>query len=203
MRFLCLLSLLFSVCANAVPVKWELVDVRLYSYTYFDGLGLDFIEITGSFIYDADKAYNERFTDVHITGGALSDYTHATVNRDGAPNDKTAAFFENDSYSYWDAPNVLNLGFQEALTNAGGTVLLYPANYLYPELYGPGERICDEPESLGCGGPGTYNNVNGVGDGFGGNVGYVVGSAVPIPAAVWLFGSALVGLGWLRRKREV
>lgn len=25
-------------------------------------------------------------------------------------------------------------------------------------------------------------------------------SAVPIPAAVWLFGSALAGLGWLRRK---
>jgi hypothetical protein len=27
-------------------------------------------------------------------------------------------------------------------------------------------------------------------------------SAVPIPAAVWLFGSALAGLGWLRRDRQ-
>jgi hypothetical protein len=27
--------------------------------------------------------------------------------------------------------------------------------------------------------------------------------AVPIPAAVWLFGSALAGLGWLRRKQTV
>lgn len=26
-------------------------------------------------------------------------------------------------------------------------------------------------------------------------------SAVPVPAAVWLFGSALAGLGWLRRKQ--
>jgi hypothetical protein len=26
-------------------------------------------------------------------------------------------------------------------------------------------------------------------------------SSVPIPAAVWLFGSALAGLGWLRRKQ--
>ncbi|MGI9309171.1 MAG: VPLPA-CTERM sorting domain-containing protein [Gammaproteobacteria bacterium] len=26
-------------------------------------------------------------------------------------------------------------------------------------------------------------------------------SAVPIPAAAWLFGSALAGLGWLRRKQ--
>jgi hypothetical protein len=31
----------------------------------------------------------------------------------------------------------------------------------------------------------------------------VVGSAVPIPAAVWLFGSALAGLGWMRRKQTV
>jgi hypothetical protein len=25
-------------------------------------------------------------------------------------------------------------------------------------------------------------------------------TVVPVPAAVWLFGSALAGLGWLRRK---
>jgi hypothetical protein len=31
----------------------------------------------------------------------------------------------------------------------------------------------------------------------------VVVSAVPIPAAVWLFGSALAGLGWLRRKQTI
>ena len=28
-------------------------------------------------------------------------------------------------------------------------------------------------------------------------------TAVPIPAAVWLFGSALAGLGWMRRKQTV
>jgi hypothetical protein len=32
------------------------------------------------------------------------------------------------------------------------------------------------------------------------NVDNVVVSGVPIPAAVWLFGSALAGLGWMRRK---
>lgn len=31
----------------------------------------------------------------------------------------------------------------------------------------------------------------------------VVVSAVPIPAAIWLFGSALVGLGWVRRKQTL
>ncbi|MDG2154648.1 MAG: VPLPA-CTERM sorting domain-containing protein [Gammaproteobacteria bacterium] len=28
----------------------------------------------------------------------------------------------------------------------------------------------------------------------------LVGAAVPVPAAVWLFGSALAGLGWMRRR---
>jgi hypothetical protein len=30
----------------------------------------------------------------------------------------------------------------------------------------------------------------------------IVVSAVPIPAAMWLFGSALAGLGWLKRKQS-
>jgi hypothetical protein len=28
-------------------------------------------------------------------------------------------------------------------------------------------------------------------------------SVVPVPAAVWLFGSALAGLGWLKRKQSI
>jgi hypothetical protein len=28
-------------------------------------------------------------------------------------------------------------------------------------------------------------------------------NVVPLPAAVWLFGSALAGLGWIRRKQSV
>jgi hypothetical protein len=32
---------------------------------------------------------------------------------------------------------------------------------------------------------------------------WVKSSVVPIPAAVWLFGSALAGLGWMRRKQTV
>lgn len=37
----------------------------------------------------------------------------------------------------------------------------------------------------------------------GGAVDNISATAVPIPAAVWLFGSALAGLGWLRRKQTV
>jgi hypothetical protein len=32
---------------------------------------------------------------------------------------------------------------------------------------------------------------------------FIVKAAVPVPAAVWLFGSALAGLGWMRRKQTV
>jgi hypothetical protein len=46
------------------------------------------------------------------------------------------------------------------------------------------------------------------GNGFGGGgstieIDNINVSAVPIPAAVWLFGSALAGLGWIRRKQTV
>ena len=42
---------------------------------------------------------------------------------------------------------------------------------------------------------------------YGSDSNYSVGlgsfTAVPIPAAVWLFGSALAGLGWMKRKQTV
>lgn len=41
------------------------------------------------------------------------------------------------------------------------------------------------------------------GFGFGMGIDDVTASVVPIPAAVWLFGSALAGLGWIRRKQTV
>jgi len=40
---------------------------------------------------------------------------------------------------------------------------------------------------------------------YGQSIGFdnVVVSSVPVPAAVWLFGSALAGLGWMKRKQTV
>ena len=59
-------------------------------------------------------------------------------------------------------------------------------------------------------GTGSWLNLESVrfwaeGDGFGPGLAYVAidnieVSAVPLPAAAWLFGSALAGLAWLRRK---
>ena len=63
------------------------------------------------------------------------------------------------------------------LTNAGGTRQLVIA---------PCQASCEFVDT------GVVRNV------VSGSV-----SAVPIPAAVWLFGSALTGLGWMKRKRTV
>jgi hypothetical protein len=44
-------------------------------------------------------------------------------------------------------------------------------------------------EFIAVGAPGVLDNI--------------VVNAVPVPAAVWLFGSALAGLGWFRRRKTV
>jgi hypothetical protein len=53
-------------------------------------------------------------------------------------------------------------------------------------------------ESFGfCGACNPFEQSSGIGvDNFAATV-------VPIPAAIWLFGSALAGLGWMRRKQTV
>ena len=65
----------------------------------------------------------------------------------------------------------LDLSYQEFLTNAGGTVGF---------IIGiEANSFFDQERSISSG------NL----------------TAVPIPAAVWLFGSALAGLGWMRRRQ--
>jgi hypothetical protein len=73
----------------------------------------------------------------------------------------------------------LELTFAASLTDAGGVIA----------IVGAGEFRCG-PE---CSYP--VSTLRGISSGQ--------ISAVPIPAAVWLFGSALAGLGWLRRKQTI
>jgi len=71
--------------------------------------------------------------------------------------------------------------YASSLTNAGGTVALDVSGALY-------EQINSE-----VAGPGIFRR-------------HIVSgtiSTVPVPAAVWLFGSALAGLVCLRRKPTV
>lgn len=72
----------------------------------------------------------------------------------------------------------LNLSIAGPLTNAGGSVLITSG----AELSSSGAPYW---------GVGQRSIVSGA------------LTAVPVPAAVWLFGSALAGLGWMRRKQTV
>jgi hypothetical protein len=77
---------------------------------------------------------------------------------------------------------------------------------IWGSINGGGSISTTDVNTLGAG---DWLNLSGV-EIFGTQTTYnldvdniVVGAAVPVPAAVWLFGSALAGLGWMRRKQAV
>jgi hypothetical protein len=127
----------------------------------------------GSFGYDAST---NLYSDVDITtlfsdGNGFANYQALLTSRTS-----------DSEHLYLIGPgagglSAVSFTFAAALTSAGGTATI---------SYGQ-EVFCDDYE---CTPPaGNIRNV------VSGSV-----SAVPIPAAAWLFGSALAGLGWLRRK---
>lgn len=82
-----------------------------------------------------------------------------------------------DTTGYYGA----SLQFMSALTNAGGTILLNIVSGT------DGEGVCS---NSACSGVSDFRGFSG------GSV-----SSVPAPATVWLPGSALLGLGVLKRKK--
>lgn len=204
--------------AFAVPVQWAFQDV-----VFDDGATL-----SGSFIFDedsdtvillADSWVQPFYSDIEINTG---------YPNNGEPENLDNAFFyaETGSFDGWvgtgqygesldysanpqpepyGAPltvqnglildmvqyssicalaiggycdRYLRLDFDSPLTNAGGVINL------------SGEEFVDWTDGVNYA-SNTRSIVSGT----------LVGSAaVPIPAAAWLFGSALVGLGFLRRR---
>jgi len=98
-----------------------------------------------------------------------------------------------DSFSL-DSLDAISLGsgiFMTGFYAAGGTVQFnvgYPAEWTSFDLDSSWNALERVEFSMG-------------GDGFGASIDNLVVTAVPVPAAVWLFGSALAGLGWMRRKQ--
>jgi hypothetical protein len=190
--------MLVAGLASATPVKWELVNVTLSHYDF------ETTQLSGSFIYDADLALGQRYSDVNITGSQLGSYSSGQSAEDAysSPSNGEGWFFVGWS-PVVEVPiftgNYLFLSYATDLTSAGGVVGLIPGG-TNGEFSGPGEVVCDVVE--GCDGISTqqYTVVNDGPPDFG-TSGYLVGSVVPIPATVWLFGSALAGLGWLKRKQ--
>jgi len=130
---------------------------------------------SGTFTYDADT---NTYSDIDIVTTAGSGFSGASYIDVNIVAGVSADSFVAMIYPLAGLP-VLQLSFAAPLTGAGGIVA----------IDGYAESICGD----GCEYPaGDYRYISS------GQV-----SAVPIPAAVWLFGSALAGLGWLRRKQTV
>jgi len=212
--------LLFSYSAYAVPVLWELPPgsgqpyTSYPSYPYSDNVGIWGVgtgggfdlkfQLSGSFVYDADT---NLYSDVDLV---LDDGWRAITSVSCSYGDEatscpdqygvTFAYIgEYNHENYSQAKEYYQLNFDAPLTNAGGEVSLF-GDCGIPGYCDIGPRtskwmVCDG--LVGCvDGIATENAIWA----WGGNE-KIIGSVVPVPAAVWLFGSALAGLGFMRRRQ--
>ena len=191
----CILFLV-TLTAQATPVRWELNDIQ------FVDVGVNLNPVTGSFIYDADT---QAVSNVSFSGiptlGIGSDFSLLygfDLSGDGSSIVFTESAVASTSELKAYSGAAMLLGFTSRLTNSGGVTTLL-------EGIGPGPLLDNASNSAFCSDGidsclalGIYNVTSYESLGYAG--GTIVGSAVPVPATAWLLGSALAGLGWVRRK---
>jgi hypothetical protein len=129
--------------------------------------------VVGQFDFDVDTLL---YSNVSIVAGGLpgvgsSNFTD--VHLPNSPNGNQLLVMGSTVY-LGNGPweSSLFLNFGSSLTSVGGVVSISSGSVWVPD---PGFSMILDP---------------------GASV-----SAVPIPTSVWLFGSALAGLGWIRRKQ--
>jgi len=176
-QFIFGVCLLWSATAWSVPVSWTVDSVNF---------GIAGGTATGSFVYDADT---NTYSNINITTWFNEDatdmfgiYTYLSPNDTYPASDRFLPTVSSGSPDLEQNSYGFELFFDEALTNAGGTVAIQRGF----------EGLCDDPNCVG------YDYEWPWREAYAGTI-----SAVPIPAAVWLFGSALAGLGWVKRKQSV
>ena len=120
----------------------------------------------------------------------------------------------------FDYDAVANQYSNISIHTTAGTFLTEPADYGQVGLWGIDQVYIEEVGSLGLGartvGLKFEQQLSSAGGSFTLDAFEVINfpdtrellagatvTAVPVPAAVWLFGSALAGLGWMRRKQAV
>ena len=169
-------ALLMMSGMQAAPLTWTLQDV------VFDDGGT----ASGSFVFDADTGTYESIaiTTTPSVGAGLfpteSFYTDVS-NFLGEPIPGSNFLWRADNLGgdLTGVSGILLDWFPGVLTNAGGTFLL--------DLAFNSETKCANPDcSLSAGGRQPIS----------GSI-----TAIPIPAAAWLFAGGLGLLGWVRRRR--
>lgn len=194
MRYLASTAVLLMVSTRvlAVPVEWTLTDIKFVAPATFES-------VTGSFTYDADTL---SVTNVSLGYAFAGPFLYGV---DVSGNGSMIVFTESAVTSVTDLDTysgaAMVLGFTSALTNAGVETLLVealevPSSSLY---------LLDNPSQIVYCSGGIDNCIYPVGvysPSISGQSGSIVGTVVPIPAAFWMFGSALAGLGWLNRRQS-
>jgi hypothetical protein len=168
--------------AWAAPVEWIIEAER--DPLYGEGVA------TGTFYYDADTNQYSNIDIILYEGASYQEHFQAeTYNLSMGDSDAEQVSFIDLDYAYSGSYGfpVLELYFSQPLTNSGGVVYLGGnTQHVYGDLSDAFGPLVFIPNS---GNPDRFMT---------GTV-----TAVPVPAAIWLFGSALAGLGWMRRKQSV
>jgi hypothetical protein len=174
-HLLSLSLMLMAGVASAAPVDWTL------NFTEFDNPQT---AAAGSFTFDSATGVYSNIDIVVCQDGCRISYDLDT--QVGLATGAGQVGFSSAAVGVF-----LGLVFESDLTNAGGNINLVtnPGDWGASLLGSCGNNLaCPAPDPD----PSTFTSA------ISGSV-----TAVPVPAAVWLFGSALAGLGWMRRKQTV
>ena len=166
---------LVTQSASAIPVQWTL-----------NGWNLTGGEtVTGTFVYDADLG---TFSNVNISS-TLGPELFTFVGSGANSNTLEFVTGEPGSVNLADTSVVLASIGGGGMTNAGGgplSVLTQGGTNLDSS-----QAICGDGDCSSFQSPFVFLTA-----------GNITGTVVPVPAAVWLFGSGLLGLvGMARRKK--
>jgi hypothetical protein len=198
-----LFSLLGWSAAHAAPVAWEFNSSSGYTQSgessdWIDGLNGVFAgSVTGSFVYDADAAADARISDVSVNAFGDTFTSGTDCSENGELFDAIVTY--GVCLSGAASGKRFIIATDAALTNTGGerNLLYYPAFPITTPVYAEGNAdfsaivSCSDLEGW-CYSRSVSSFVSGS----------LSGTVVPIPAAVWLFVSALAGLGWIRRRQS-
>jgi hypothetical protein len=176
------------------------------------GSTIDFEDlVNGTKVTTQYSALGATFTDSHFAVvGGIYEGDPGNWDLDGTNGSHFLGFNGNPSYTQmitWDE-DVFDLSLDVSRSNGSQSGDTFTVTGLLDGLVVDSQMITlaaiNTWSSITL--VGTFDEVQwgGAGTGFHPyGVDNIQFSAVPIPAAAWLFGSALAGLGWLRRKQTV